>query len=166
MAATEGNRLRLRAMLGVYANTQALNTGSVASGRLAFDFDDVNLPQTAFKAVVRGDYDVAELAIVTYLQALAHGKPVLLLPTVVMAFPAHPCLAYNSANGVLRPSDLAGKRTGIRAHSVTTVTWVRGILQTITVLISTAFIGWRSKIRTCRNAWSRPTSHAHRPARH
>jgi 4,5-dihydroxyphthalate decarboxylase len=128
MATIEGNKLRLHAMLGNYANTQALKTGSVASQRLLFDFDDVKLPQTAFKKVVRGDYDVAELAIVTYLQALAHGKPVLLLPTVVMAFPSHPCLAYNSANGVLRPSDLAGKRIGIRSHSVTTVTWVRGIL--------------------------------------
>lgn len=129
MAKQDGKRLRLHAMLGKYANTQALKSGSVASGRLDFDFDDIKLPQTAFKAVVRGDYDVAELAIVTYLQALAHGKPVLLLPTVVMAFPAHPCLAYNSAHGVLRPSDLAGKRIGIRAHSVTTVAWVRGILQ-------------------------------------
>jgi 4,5-dihydroxyphthalate decarboxylase len=129
MAEAEGKVLRLRSMLGNYPNTQALKTGAVASRRLMFDFDDVRLPQTAFKKVVRGDYDIAELAIVTYLQALAHGKPVLLLPTVVMAFPPHPCLACNSARGVLRPSDLAGKRIGIRSHSVTTVTWVRGILQ-------------------------------------
>lgn len=129
MAKQDGDRLRLQAMLGDYANTEALKSGAVASGRLVFDFDDVKLPQTAFRKVVRGDYDVAELAVVTYLQALAYGKPVLLLPTVVMAFPPHPCLAYNSAQGVLRPSDLAGKRIGIRAHSVTTVTWVRGILQ-------------------------------------
>ncbi len=129
MAKQDANRLRVRAMLGDYPNTLGLKSGAVPSGRLDFDFDDVKLPQTAFKAVVRGDYDIAELAIVTYLQALAHGKPVLLLPTVVMAFPAHPCLAYNSSRGVLRPSDLAGKRIGIRAHSVTTVAWVRGILQ-------------------------------------
>jgi 4,5-dihydroxyphthalate decarboxylase len=100
----------------------------VTSPRLRFDFADVKLPQTAFKAVVRGEFDVAELAIVTYLQALAHGKPLTLLPAVVMAIPPHPCLAYNTAHGVLRPAELAGKRVGIRAHSVTTVTWVRGIL--------------------------------------
>lgn len=129
MDKTGGDALRLRAMLGDYANTRALKTGGVASRRLALDFADVKLPQTAFKAVVRGEYDVAELAIVTYLQALAHGKPVVLLPTVVMAIPPHPCLAYNRCNGVLRPADLAGRRIGIRAHSVTTVAWVRGILQ-------------------------------------
>ncbi len=129
MAQHQGNMLRLHTMLGDYANTRGLKSGAVVSQRLAFEFDDVKLPQTAFKKVVRGEYDVAELAIVTYLQALSYGKPVLLLPTVVMAFPSHPCLAYNSAHGVLRPSDLSGKRIGIRAHSVTTVTWVRGILQ-------------------------------------
>lgn len=120
--------LRLRTLLGDYPNTAALKSGAVASPRLAFDFDGEKLPQNSFKAVVRGEFDVAELAIVTYLQALAHGKPVILLPTVVMAIPPHPCLAYNTVYGVLRPADLAGRRVGIRAHSVTTVAWVRGIL--------------------------------------
>lgn len=128
MATKQDGLLRVRTMLGDYANTRGLKSGAVSSPRLAFDFADVKLPQTAFKAVVRGEYDVAELAIVTYLQALAHGKPVTLLPTVVMAIQPHPCLAYNSAHGVLGSADLAGKRIGIRAHSVTTVTWVRGIL--------------------------------------
>ena len=120
--------LQLRTLLGDYANTAALKQGDVASPRIRFDFAAVKLPQTAFKAVVRGEFAVAELAIVTYLQALAHGKPLVLLPTVVMAIAPHPCLAYNTAHGVLRPADLAGKRIGIRAHSVTTVAWVRGIL--------------------------------------
>ncbi len=118
----------MRTLLGDYPNTAALKSGAVASPRLEFDFADVKLPQTAFKAVVRGEFDVAELAIVTYLQALAYGRPVTLLPTVVMALPPHPCIAYNAARGPLKPADLHGRRVGIRAHSVTTVTWVRGIL--------------------------------------
>lgn len=125
---TSADVLQLRTLLGDYRNTAALKQGLVASPRIRFDFADVKLPQTAFKAVVRGEFAVAELAIVTYLQALAHGKPLVLLPTVVMAIPPHPCLAYNTAHGVLRPANLAGKRVGIRAHSVTTVAWVRGIL--------------------------------------
>jgi len=119
---------QLLTLLGDYPNTTALKQGVVASTRLGFDFSAEKLPQNSFKAVVRGEFAIAELAIVTYLQALAHGKPVTLLPTVVMAIPPHPCLAYNSAQGVLRPAELAGKRIGIRAHSVTTVAWVRGIL--------------------------------------
>lgn len=127
-AAQSRQPARLRALLGDYRNTSALKSGAVSSPRVAFDFDDVKLPQNAFKAVVRGAYDVAELAIVTFLQALAHGRPVTLLPAVVMAIPPHPCLACNAQRGMLRPAELHGRRVGIRAHSVTTVTWVRGIL--------------------------------------
>jgi 4,5-dihydroxyphthalate decarboxylase len=40
----------------------------------------------------------------------------------------HHTIAYNSERGVLKPSELAGKRVGVRAYTVTTGTWVRGIL--------------------------------------
>jgi 4,5-dihydroxyphthalate decarboxylase len=37
-------------------------------------------------------------------------------------------IAYNPDRGPLKPSDLNGKRVGVRAYTVTTGTWVRGIL--------------------------------------
>src|SRR5262249_24575901 len=74
-------------------------------------------------------YDAAELAIVTYLQAKAHGKPLVLLPAVVVGALPHPFLVYNSERGAIKPADLAGRRVGIRAYSVTTAAWIRGILQ-------------------------------------
>jgi 4,5-dihydroxyphthalate decarboxylase len=73
--------LTLRTLLGDYPNTMALKKGEVRAPDLVFDFADVKVPNTAFKDVVRHlKYDVAELAIVTYLQAKAHGKPLALLP--------------------------------------------------------------------------------------
>jgi 4,5-dihydroxyphthalate decarboxylase len=74
-------------------------------------------------------YDVAELAIVTFLQAKAHGKPLVLLPAVVVGALPHPFLVYNADRGRISPADLNGKRVGIRAYSVTTAAWVRGVLQ-------------------------------------
>jgi len=88
------------------------------------------VPNTAFKDVVRHlKYDVAELAIVTYLQARAHGKPLVLLPAVIVGALPHPFLVYNAERGRISPADLNGKRVGIRAYSVTTAAWVRGVLQ-------------------------------------
>jgi len=88
------------------------------------------MPHTAFKDVVRHfKYDVAELAIVTYLQAKAHGKPLVLLPAVVVGALPHPFLVYNAERGQLSPDDLNGRRVGIRAYSVTTAAWIRGVLQ-------------------------------------
>jgi len=37
-------------------------------------------------------------------------------------------LAYNPERGALKPSELNGKKVGVRAYTVTTGTWVRGIL--------------------------------------
>jgi 4,5-dihydroxyphthalate decarboxylase len=116
--------------LGDYPNTLALKKGDVRSPDIAFDFADVKVPNTAFKDVVRHlKYDVAELAIVTYLQAKAHGKPLILLPAVVVGALPHPFLVYNRERGKISPADLNGKRVGIRAYSVTTAAWIRGVLQ-------------------------------------
>jgi 4,5-dihydroxyphthalate decarboxylase len=103
--------------------------GEIRSPRLNFAFADVKTANHAFKQVVRElKFDVAELAIITYLTARAHGKPLVLLPVVVVGRFWHGALLC-SAERPLTPADLAGRRIGIRAHSVTTVAWVRGILQ-------------------------------------
>ena len=122
--------LTLQTLLGDYPNTLALKRGEIRPSGLVFDFADVKVPNTAFKDVVRHlKYDVAELAIVTYLQARAHGKPLVLLPAVVVGTAPHPFLVYNAERGRITPSDLKGRRVGIRAYSVTTAAWIRGILQ-------------------------------------
>jgi 4,5-dihydroxyphthalate decarboxylase len=121
--------LRLHALLGDYPNTLALKKGELESALVAFDFAEVKLAHTAFKRVVRDfEFDVAELALVTFLMSKAHGKPLVLLPAVVSARFQHPYLVYNAERGDLAPADLAGRRVGIRSYSVTTAAWIRGIL--------------------------------------
>jgi 4,5-dihydroxyphthalate decarboxylase len=123
-------KLKLHTMLGNYPNIQALKNGDIRSDLLDFDFVEVKVANTLFKKVVReAAYDVAELAIVTYLQAKTYGKPYVLLPAVVVGRGQHHTIAYNVERGALKPSDLAGKRVGVRAYTVTTGTWVRGILE-------------------------------------
>jgi 4,5-dihydroxyphthalate decarboxylase len=121
--------MNLHTLLGDYPVTKALKGGEVRSNAVTLDFADVKVPSSAFKRVVRDlEFDVAELALVTYLIAKAHGKPLVLLPAVVLCRFQHPYLVYNTERGPLRPSDLAGRHIGIRSYSVTTVTWIKGIL--------------------------------------
>jgi 4,5-dihydroxyphthalate decarboxylase len=128
--AHDSHRLKLQTLLGDYPNTLALKKGEVRSPDVEFAFADVKVPSTAFKDVVRNlKYDFAELAIVTFLQAKAHSKPLALLPAVVVGTLPHAFLAYNAERGRLAPADLKGRRVGIRAYSVTTSAWIRGILQ-------------------------------------
>ena len=113
----------MRALLGDYPVTRQFKQ------RSSLEFADVKVPNTAFKRVVRDlEFDVAELALMTFLLAKAHGKPYRLLPAVVTARFQHATLAYDPARGPLSPDRLAGKRVGMRSYSVTTATWVRGIL--------------------------------------
>ena len=140
--------LRLRTLLGDYPNTLALKQGEVGSALVAFDFAEVKLAHTAFKRVVRDlEFDLAELALVTFLMAKAHGKPLVLLPAVVSARFQHPFLVYNAERGHLAPADLAGRRVGIRSYSVTTAAWIRGILANDPASSSTACAGSASRTR-------------------
>ena len=120
--------MRLKTLLGDYPVTKALKSGEVSSTALSFQYDNVK-PVQAFKRVVRSlEFDVAELALVTYLLARAYGKPLRLLPAVLTARFQHPYLVYNAERGPLEPASLNGKRVGQRSYSVTTATWVRGLL--------------------------------------
>jgi 4,5-dihydroxyphthalate decarboxylase len=122
-------KTKLHTMLGNYPNTKALKSGVIRSDLVDFDFAEVKVANNHFKEIVRdAKYDVAELAIVTYLQAKAYGKPYVLVPAVVVSRGQHHTIAYNPERGALKPSDLNGRKVGVRAYTVTTGTWVRGIL--------------------------------------
>jgi 4,5-dihydroxyphthalate decarboxylase len=122
-------KIKLQTLLGYHAHTAALKDGKVTSDLIDFDFADVKVSNTAFKPLVReAKFDVAELAIVTFLQAKAYNKPYVLIPATVVGRGQHHTIAYNPERGALKPSDLAGKRVGVRAYTQTTGAWVRGFL--------------------------------------
>jgi 4,5-dihydroxyphthalate decarboxylase len=123
------DKLTLHTMLGNYPNTAALKSGTLQSELVDFDFVEVKVANNFFKQIVReAKYDVGELAIATYLQAKTYDKPYVLLPAVLVSRGQHHTIAYNAERGLLKPTELAGKRVGVRAYTVTTVTWVRGML--------------------------------------
>ena len=120
---------RLYTLLGDYPNTTALKKGEVVSDLIDFVFADVKVSNTAFKPLVReARFDLGELAIVTYLQAKAYGKPYVLIPATVLGRGQHHTIAYNPERGPLSASDLMGKRVGVRSYTQTTGAWVRGFL--------------------------------------
>jgi 4,5-dihydroxyphthalate decarboxylase len=119
----------VKTLLGDYPCTAALKKGELRSERVRLDFEDVRPPSAGFKRVVRNlEFDVAELAITTFLMAKAAGKPYRLLPAVVLARMQHARLVRDAGRGMLAPRDLEGRRVGVRSYSVTTGMWLRGIL--------------------------------------
>lgn len=122
--------VRLRTNLADYPVVRALKSGEVRSDVVEFDFCGPKTANQGFKPMVReGAYDAGELAIGTFLQAKVYGKPLVLLPAVVMARYQHHTIVYNAARGELTPKDMEGRRIAVRAYSQTTGIWVRGILK-------------------------------------
>jgi len=119
----------LSAAFDDYPHTLPLKRGEITSARVALTFSDVKPANRFFKPMVRElKFDVSEMAIATYVQAKAYGKPLVLIPATMMGRFQHGTILCNAARPI-GPADLAGKRVGVRSYSQTTAVWVRGILQ-------------------------------------
>ncbi len=125
----KSDKLTLHTLLGNYPNVAAIKSGALRSDLVDFTFADVTVANRGFKPLVReSKFDLGELAICTFLQARAYGKPYVLLPATILGRGQLHTIAYNPERGPLAPGDLSGKRVGVRAYTQTTGVWVRGIL--------------------------------------
>ncbi|MEU0466097.1 MULTISPECIES: hypothetical protein [Amycolatopsis] len=84
----------------------------------------------AYRRMIRDlEFDVCELAPTSYLMALQAGVPLTAIPVFLNRRFHHADVQCGAASGIRFPADLAGKRVGVRAYTVTTGVWVRGILR-------------------------------------
>jgi 4,5-dihydroxyphthalate decarboxylase len=121
----------LKTAIGSYGHTAALKDGSVRPDGHTLEFVDVSPITGAFRRMVRElEFDVCEMAITTYLAAREYHKPFTAIPVFPVRAFHHTPIAYNTRSGVQNPKDLEGKRVGVRAYTVTTGVWARGILAT------------------------------------
>jgi 4,5-dihydroxyphthalate decarboxylase len=121
----------LKTAIATYPHTKGLKDGTVPVPGVQFEHVEIAPIIGAFRRMCRTlDFDVSEMAITTYLTAKAHDKPFTALPVFVMRQFHHAPIVYNIKSGVQSPKDLEGKKVGVRAYTVTTGVWARGILAT------------------------------------
>ena len=122
-------RVPLRTLLGDYPTTHALRRGALASPVVPLDFADVAVPNKAFKRVVRDlEFDVAELALMTFLMARSRDVPLRLLPVVVFSRNPLPHLVCDIERRRVTPEQLSDCRIGVRAYTTTTAVWIRALM--------------------------------------
>lgn len=130
MAEAATDVLTLRTNLAEYPQTAAIRDGRVTSDIVQLECCGPEQAHNGFKAMLRENrFDAGELAIVTYLQARAYGKPYIMLPAPISGRFQHHCAGFNKDLFDLRPKDIEGKRVGVRTYAQTTGLWVRGILR-------------------------------------
>src|SRR5687768_16489997 len=129
-AYAKSGRGPLRTNLDDYAMTRALKSGAVTSNLVTFDFCGPKVANQGFKQMVRERaFDAGELAIGTFLEARTYGKPLTLLPAVVMGRFQHQTAWRSTQRPPFGPGDIEGRRIGIRSYTQTTGIWVRGIFK-------------------------------------
>lgn len=122
--------VRLRTNLADSPSAKALKAGEVSSDLVEFDFCGPQTANQGFKPMVReGKFDAGELAVVTYMQALDYGKPLVLLPATMVGRFQHQFFVCRKERAPMDPKTLEGKRVAVRSYTQTTGVWVRGILQ-------------------------------------
>lgn len=130
MATATGTTV-LKTAIATYPHTQGLKDGTVTAPGIQFEYLEITPIIAAFRRMCRGlEFDVCEMAITTYLTAKAYNKPFTALPVFVLRQFHHSPMVYNVKSGVTSPRDLEGKKVGVRAYTVTTGVWARGILAT------------------------------------
>lgn len=122
--------LPLKICIATYGHTAAIKDGSIPIEGVKPEFVHVEPQIAAYRRMVRDvEFDVCELAPATYMIAREHGAPFKALPIIVSRRFHHSGLLCREDANIRRPKDLEGKKVGVRAYSVSTGIWTRGILQ-------------------------------------
>jgi 4,5-dihydroxyphthalate decarboxylase len=119
---------QLKIAIAGYGHTRALKRGDVGIEGVDPAFVEVVPIIGAFRRMVRDvEFDVCEMAPTTYMIARALGAPFIALPIFLMRRFHHGGFVVRPDSGIKVPKDLEGKKVGVRAYSVTTGVWTRGI---------------------------------------
>src|SRR5271170_7926272 len=122
------NGVKLDIAIATYGHTAGVKDGSAPIKGVQANFVEVVPIVGAFRRMVRDvEFDVCEMAPTTYMIARARGAPYIALPIFVMRRFHHGGFVVRPDAGIKVPKDLEGKKVGVRAYSVTTGVWTRGI---------------------------------------
>src|SRR5271163_4769889 len=119
---------RLKIAVADHGHTRAVKSGESPIKGIDPDFIQVVPIIGAFRRMVRDvEFDICEMAPTTYMIARALGSPFIALPIFLMRRFHHGGFVVRPDAGIRKPKDLEGKKVGVRAYSVTTGVWTRGI---------------------------------------
>src|SRR5229473_1541962 len=116
----------LKIAIATYGHTKDIKSGAIVIAGVEAELVEVVPIIGAFRRMVRDvEFDVCEMAPTTYMIAL--GAPFIALPVFLMRRFHHGGFVVRPDSGIKVPKDLEGKKVGVRAYSVTTGVWTRGI---------------------------------------
>jgi 4,5-dihydroxyphthalate decarboxylase len=123
-------KLHLTLACGDYESIRGLKEGTVkADGIELTVLTDMTSDVRHWRMLRNHEFDVAELSMSNYLMACYTGLPFTAIPVFLHRRFRHGFIFVNASKDINRPTDLIGKRVGLRNFQATANLWIRGILE-------------------------------------
>lgn len=123
-------KLHLTLATGDYESIRALKEGTVQPDGIELTvLTDMNSDVRHWRMLRNQEFDVAELSMSNYLMAKYTGQPYTAIPVFLHRRFRHGFIFLNASKGIAKPTDLIGKKVGLRNFQATANLWIRGILE-------------------------------------
>ncbi|MBI2361253.1 MAG: ABC transporter substrate-binding protein [Deltaproteobacteria bacterium] len=125
-----GKKLHLTLACGDYEIIRALKEGTVQPDGIELTvLTDMTSTVRHWRMTRNREFDVAELSMSNYLCAKFAGLPFVAIPVFLHRRFRHGFIFVNANKGIAKPTDLIGRKVGLRNYQATNNLWVRGILE-------------------------------------
>ena len=123
-------KLELTLAVGDYEITRALRDGSVKADGIELNVLTAMDSTTRHWRFLRNqDFDVAEVSCSSYIASKDKGFPFESIPVFLHRRFRHGFIFITTTKGIVKPTDLIGKRVGLKQYQSSAILWLRGLLE-------------------------------------
>ena len=124
------SKLPLTLACGDYEIVRALKDGSVQPDGIELTvLTKMDSTTRHWRMLRNREFDVSEISCSSYLVGRDQGLDMISLPVFLHRRFRHGFIFVNTEKNIRKPSDLNGKRIGLKQFQATALVWLRGILQ-------------------------------------
>jgi 4,5-dihydroxyphthalate decarboxylase len=124
------SRVKLTLACGDYEIHRGLKEGAVpVDGVDLTVLTDMDSSTRHWRFLRNREFDIAECSCSSYIVARDQGLPFRAIPVFPHRRFRHGFAFINTTKGITKPSDLIGKKIGVKSFQVTAINWLRGTLE-------------------------------------
>jgi 4,5-dihydroxyphthalate decarboxylase len=123
-------KIHLTLACGDYESIRALKEGTVKPDGIELTvLTEMTSDIRHWRMLRNQEFDIAELSMSNYLMAKYRQLPFAAIPVFLHRRFRHGFVFLNTGKGIAKPTDLIGKKVGLRNFQATANLWIRGILE-------------------------------------
>jgi 4,5-dihydroxyphthalate decarboxylase len=124
-----GSKVQLTLACGDYEIVRALKEGAVEPDGIDLNIvTDMDSTTRHWRFLRNNDFEVAEVSCSSYIAAKDQGMPFEAIPVFLHRRFRHGFIFVNTTKGIRKPTDLIGKKIGLKQYQSSAILWLRGLL--------------------------------------